>query len=183
MKTMKVTTKCQENPDLFFSTRDSDKIIAIDLCSSCPFKDQCLLSAKESKERFGIWGGVDFSLSTERKRYEDPNKSIGLCRKGIHPKDGPGKCVPCAKIADKEYAKRYYQKLKDEGRLEEVLGKARERKKQKIGGLCRNKKHLLTPENTMIREYDGALMCGQCYRRVRPVVLSQEVRKKARGYN
>lgn len=184
MKMKVVVVKCQEEPDLFFSDKISDKLLAKDICSSCPFKSSCFASAVEAKERFGIWGGEDFSeMNLPRKRYEDPNKATGYCRKGIHPKEAPGKCKPCAKEQDKVYAKRYYQKLKDEGRLQEVLGAARERRKHKIGGLCNNKKHLLTTENTMIREYDGALMCGDCYRRVRPVVLSQEVRKKARGYN
>lgn len=185
MKTVPVDVACKSNPDLFFSDNPSHKTLAIDMCSSCPVQKACLQQARTNEERHGIWGGTDFSSVkySSKKKSEDPNTRLGLCRNGLHPKNGPGSCRPCYREADRAYKKRYYQKLKAEGRLEEVVKAARERRKQKIGGMCHNKKHVLTADNTMIRGYDGALMCAECYRRVRPIVLSQEVRKKIRGYD
>lgn len=185
MKVIKVEVKCQDNPDLFFSDNPSHKLLAKNICEGCPVQKTCHDNAVENQERHGIWGGFDFSevKYSSKKKSEDPNTALGLCKNGLHPKTRKGRCEPCYREAGRRCKRRFYQRLKDEGRLEEVLGAAREKRKQKIGGLCRSKRHVLTADNTMIRGYDGALMCAQCYRRVRPVVLSQEVRKKIRGYD
>ena len=39
------------------------------ICSSCPIKDECLNIAIENRERYGVWGGVDFGCREERNAY------------------------------------------------------------------------------------------------------------------
>ena len=41
---------------------------AIAICETCPVTAECLASALETEERFGIWGGL-----TERRRREIRN--------------------------------------------------------------------------------------------------------------
>ncbi|MFO7777559.1 MAG: WhiB family transcriptional regulator [Nitriliruptoraceae bacterium] len=52
-------------PDLFFSTDESDREEAMRLCASCPVRVECLEHALEAREAYGIWGGTD---EQERKR-------------------------------------------------------------------------------------------------------------------
>jgi WhiB family transcriptional regulator, redox-sensing transcriptional regulator len=52
-------------PDLFFSTAESDREEAMQLCASCPVRLECLEHALASRESYGIWGGTD---EQERKR-------------------------------------------------------------------------------------------------------------------
>ena len=51
------------DPELWFTTdRDSyERAQAIRICGDCDVKAQCLKVARKRRERFGIWGGVDFN--------------------------------------------------------------------------------------------------------------------------
>ena len=51
------------DPELWFDTdRDSyERSQAIRICGTCEVKAQCLRVARKRRERFGIWGGVDFT--------------------------------------------------------------------------------------------------------------------------
>jgi WhiB family redox-sensing transcriptional regulator len=80
------------DPGLFFSpeqespqARDQREAKARAYCVSCPVRAQCLATARERGERFGIWGGTD--LETERKQ-----RSPQAARPGAATPDraGPG---------------------------------------------------------------------------------------------
>jgi WhiB family transcriptional regulator, redox-sensing transcriptional regulator len=52
-------------PELFFSSDEHDRQQAVELCSTCPVRTQCLEQALVAGESYGIWGGTD---EQERKR-------------------------------------------------------------------------------------------------------------------
>ena len=51
------------DPELWFATdRDSyERAQAIKICGTCDVRTECLKVARKRRERFGIWGGVDFT--------------------------------------------------------------------------------------------------------------------------
>ena len=51
------------DPTLFFGATREDERAAIRICATCPVRDECLEFALETRERFGVWGGM-----TERQR-------------------------------------------------------------------------------------------------------------------
>ena len=53
------------NPSLFYPERGVSTSQAKEVCESCQVKDQCLESAVQRGEKFGIWGGL-----SERERRE-----------------------------------------------------------------------------------------------------------------
>ena len=46
------------DPDLFFPGPRADTSYARSVCRACPVRRQCLDYALESKQKFGIWGGM-----------------------------------------------------------------------------------------------------------------------------
>jgi WhiB family redox-sensing transcriptional regulator len=46
------------DPDLWFPTEPGDSPAAVNICSACPVRSDCLCWAIEHNERHGIWGGV-----------------------------------------------------------------------------------------------------------------------------
>lgn len=54
------TTPCAGRNE-WLSNRAADKQTATRLCGDCPAKHACAEFAETSHERFGIWGGHDFS--------------------------------------------------------------------------------------------------------------------------
>lgn len=149
----RVETPCQSNPNLFYSDSDRDKQEAKKICGTCSVRGRCLNQAKEDGEKFGIWGGEDFSGS------KGPGPDI--CFKGIHrlPKERTNnKCKEC----EKENKKIYHAKP----HVKELRRASNQRKSAKrnnrIGGTCRSGQHVLTPANTD-RRSDGAIMCLDCY--------------------
>jgi hypothetical protein len=160
---IRVEAPCQDDPDRWFSDSDIDKASAKATCMSCPFKIACKKTAIENREKHGIWGGVDFST------YKLPKSTSNMCRKGKHqlPENRENnQCIECRKETQKAWeekqakqgTKRYKDRLKSN---------AERRKKNKIGELCRNGKHMLTENNTKVRPNDGALMCTDCLERVK----------------
>jgi WhiB family redox-sensing transcriptional regulator len=51
------------DPSIFFPVNDDDALEAIAVCRACPVRDECLSWALETRERFGVWGGM-----TEKQR-------------------------------------------------------------------------------------------------------------------
>lgn len=50
---------CREvDPELFFPATEKDAGRGKEVCRRCPVRNECLVSALESDERFGIWGGL-----------------------------------------------------------------------------------------------------------------------------
>lgn len=53
--------KCRDrNPDDWYSTDLAVRESAILICAGCPVQALCLSQALENRERYGVWGGVDF---------------------------------------------------------------------------------------------------------------------------
>ena len=55
----------QTDPDLFFSDSASQIKQAKAICRRCPVREECLSHALETREEFGVWGGLD---RDERRR-------------------------------------------------------------------------------------------------------------------
>ena len=60
----------QEDGDLWFAESPAKLEIAKTLCTQCPVMTECLLSAIERREPWGVWGGQIFEQGAviERKR-------------------------------------------------------------------------------------------------------------------
>lgn len=52
-----VTVPCRQEPDLFFAEASIDIAAAKALCADCPVRQQCLASALDRREPWGVWGG------------------------------------------------------------------------------------------------------------------------------
>lgn len=66
---------CREyDPDVFFEPEWED--FAASVCLLCPVKDKCLTWAIETKQQYGVWGGLTESqrrkTHTKRKRVKCP---------------------------------------------------------------------------------------------------------------
>lgn len=48
------------DPGLFFAETEEDEAAAKAICRRCPVRVSCLDGARARRERFGIWGGVNF---------------------------------------------------------------------------------------------------------------------------
>jgi hypothetical protein len=46
---------------LWLSESDADRAVAVQLCPHCPILTECRDSAEANDERWGVWGGKDFS--------------------------------------------------------------------------------------------------------------------------
>ena len=67
-----------QDPELFFAESPADVEFAKSLCLDCPVKAQCLASALERREPWGVWGGELFlqGVVVPRKRPRGrPRKS------------------------------------------------------------------------------------------------------------
>jgi Transcription factor WhiB len=53
---------------LFLSEFVGERRVAQKLCTHCPVKAECLESALEHDTRFGVFGGVDFTVREGRKK-------------------------------------------------------------------------------------------------------------------
>ena len=52
---------CRVNdPELYFAESPSDVALAKALCRGCPVRAECLASALERREPWGVWGGELF---------------------------------------------------------------------------------------------------------------------------
>jgi WhiB family redox-sensing transcriptional regulator len=59
-----------EDPELYFAESPSDVELAKALCQDCPVRAECLASALERREPWGVWGGELFlsGMVIPRKR-------------------------------------------------------------------------------------------------------------------
>lgn len=53
------------NPDIFFTEKGEDNILARAMCDACVVIEPCLQYALDTKERFGVWG----SCGERERRY------------------------------------------------------------------------------------------------------------------
>ena len=52
------------------------------ICSTCTMQKECLNAAIENRERYGIWGGVDFGCREERNAYISVRMDMDTSRAG-----------------------------------------------------------------------------------------------------
>jgi WhiB family redox-sensing transcriptional regulator len=53
------------DPEVFHPGEDEDASEAKAICASCPVREACLEYAISTREKFGVWGGLD---ARERRR-------------------------------------------------------------------------------------------------------------------
>ena len=53
---------------LWLSEHDNERATAVMLCDRCPVLTVCLQTAEQRDERWGVWGGRDFSVRPGRKK-------------------------------------------------------------------------------------------------------------------
>jgi hypothetical protein len=59
---------CREYPDaVFFPGKGQTPTEAMDICSGCPVRDQCLDFAMRTDTAEGVWGGAYFKRGTITK--------------------------------------------------------------------------------------------------------------------
>jgi WhiB family redox-sensing transcriptional regulator len=65
--------------DLFFSLDEADQREALELCKACPVQRECLRDAIETREMYGIWGGMRESdrrsIIRDQRRQERERRS------------------------------------------------------------------------------------------------------------
>jgi WhiB family transcriptional regulator, redox-sensing transcriptional regulator len=67
------------DPDLWFADHPADLERAKQLCGGCPIRAQCLATAIEREEPWGVWGGqiFDRGVVVARKRPRGrPRKAV-----------------------------------------------------------------------------------------------------------
>lgn len=66
----RLTVPCHGEPDLWFAESPNDLEQAKALCAGCPIRRECLESALEREEPWGVWGGeiLDRGTVVARKR-------------------------------------------------------------------------------------------------------------------
>lgn len=68
----------QTDPEAFFPMYPGQARQAIMVCRKCPVKSECYDYAVKNDEKFGVWGGVDFTdrrlgISQERTERKKQN--------------------------------------------------------------------------------------------------------------
>jgi hypothetical protein len=53
---------------LWLSEHEAERALAAQLCRHCPVEAECLASALLNDERFGVFGGRDFTRSPGKKK-------------------------------------------------------------------------------------------------------------------
>lgn len=71
--------------DHFFSEDPVDIATAKDICFSCPVREQCLRSALDSKEVWGVWGGCDETQIRNTLSVNEEVQEVRRLRDGISP--------------------------------------------------------------------------------------------------
>jgi WhiB family redox-sensing transcriptional regulator len=70
--------------DSFFANKPSQQHAALKLCETCPVRRECLQTALEEKQTWGIWGGLTYkkirrTLSINWEGQEMRHKRFPLC--------------------------------------------------------------------------------------------------------
>lgn len=71
--------------DNFFSEVPAEMAIAKEICSICPVRDECLRSALDNKEVWGIWGGRDEVEIRNTLSVNSDVQEVRRLREGIAP--------------------------------------------------------------------------------------------------
>lgn len=95
-----MNTPCQSDPEMWVADIAASRREAERLCRPCPNIADCLAGAIERRERFGVWGGRDFSHATTRPKLPPPPpKPISHGTMGgyrTHNRRGEPPCEPCS---------------------------------------------------------------------------------------
>lgn len=55
----------EHDPELWFSPLPAQRIEAVTICEGCPVRGQCLSWARETDQRFGIWGDFEVDAAPD----------------------------------------------------------------------------------------------------------------------
>lgn len=66
--------KYADAPDMWYSGRQDDMELAINICAQCFHKVECAALAIRGREVYGIWGGLTPSQRQNMRRLERRNK-------------------------------------------------------------------------------------------------------------
>lgn len=68
----------QTDPEAFFPEKGGTSNHARAICAKCPLTLQCLLTALENREEFGVWGGAG---PRERKQLRTKTQAVHFVTK------------------------------------------------------------------------------------------------------
>jgi hypothetical protein len=111
---------CRDNdPGLWFADAARGRALAVELCRACPIVNACLDGAWARKERWGVWGAVDFEdvtrhALTRARRYatgeQQPRKPPKPCGTAAgasrHYARREKPCTPCRDALNDHRARR-----------------------------------------------------------------------------
>ena len=66
----------EHDPELWFSPLPAQRVEAVTVCEGCPVRVQCLSWARETDQRFGIWGGIDFEVAATGNGVVDEAQAL-----------------------------------------------------------------------------------------------------------
>jgi len=78
---------CRDDPEPFFSDHPIDRHYAASLCHTCPLLLACGQYATQTRQQFGVWGGMD--LHTRELGCGTNRGFFAHCGRGETP------CAPC----------------------------------------------------------------------------------------
>ncbi|MGZ4519124.1 MAG: WhiB family transcriptional regulator [Mycobacteriaceae bacterium] len=94
-------TPCQNEPELWVADHAASRREAATLCRDCPTLNACYEAAITNREKFGVWGGVDFSDERTRPKLTAPlpinHGTDGGYR--THRRRGETPCIACTSAA------------------------------------------------------------------------------------
>lgn len=70
------------DPDLFFPGPGGDASLARVICRTCPVRRMCLDYAIETRQKFGVWGGMTESQRRRLRRDRDDHPARPAALRG-----------------------------------------------------------------------------------------------------
>lgn len=61
------TWPCRNRPE-WLSDSAEDRAEAAEACQPCPALTECAAAAQEAREKWHVWGGVDFAAKPKRRK-------------------------------------------------------------------------------------------------------------------
>lgn len=81
--------KCDTDPEAWFSSSVTERRDAQVDCMGCPLIDSCEQGAHDRDERWGVWGGKDFTVTGGPRRLIRPKQCAWVgCRNWFFPRRG-----------------------------------------------------------------------------------------------